>query len=75
MQYTWPALSAVWITIFGVFGLIGSGTVTGPGGLMLMLLGSVAPAIILTLDEKRQKAVATPQLPSSRRTPDSGRSG
>jgi hypothetical protein len=49
--------------------------VTGPGGLMLMLLGSVAPAIILTLDEKRQKAVATPQLPSSRRTPDSGRSG
>lgn len=65
MQYTWPALSAVWITILGVFGLIGSGTVTGPGRLILMLVGFAAPLIILTMDERRRKAVATPPLPST----------
>lgn len=66
MQYTWQALSAVWIAIFGVCGLIASGTVTGHGRLMLILVGFAAPAIILTIDEKLRKAARTvPYLSSS----------
>ena len=65
MQSTWQALSAVWITIFGIVGLVASGTVTGPGRLMLILVGFAAPAIILTIDEKRRKAVRTVPHPSS----------
>ena len=66
MQDTWQALSAVWLAIFGVFGLIASGAVTGPGRLMLILVGFLAPAIILTIDEKRRKAARpVPHLSSS----------
>ena len=65
MQYTWQALSTVWIMIFGVFGILASGTVTGPGRLMLMLVGVAAPPIVLAIDERLRKPVAVPQLPSS----------
>ena len=65
MQYTWQALSAVWITIFGVFGLVAFGTVTGPGRLILMLAGFIAPVIILTIDERLRKAARMAPHPSS----------
>jgi hypothetical protein len=54
--YTWPALAAVWMLIFGVFAAIASGTMTGINLGLLMLVGLAGPAIILALDEKRRKA-------------------
>lgn len=58
MQYTWQALSSVWVIIFTVFVLIASSTVTGNAGWLLMLSGVVAPAIILAIDEKLRKVPA-----------------
>ena len=64
MHYTWQALSAVWITIFGVFIAIASGTVAGPVLWLLALVGVAAPAIILTIDDRRRQAVPAPAAPS-----------
>jgi hypothetical protein len=56
MPYSWQALSAVWVIIFGVFALIAFGTVTGNGRWLLALGGILAPAIILAIDEKFRHA-------------------
>lgn len=70
MLYTWQALSAVWIVLFGVFALLASGTVAGRGGWLVALGGLAAPAIILAIDEKLRK---TPRpVPVLYRWPDSG---
>jgi hypothetical protein len=70
MQYTWQALSAVWIIIFGVFALLASAPISGVALWLIVLGGLVAPAMILAFDERHRK---TPQLaPIPSEWPNSG---
>lgn len=57
MPFTWQALSAVWVIIFGLFALVSSGMVTGNGVWLLVLGVLAAPAIILSAFGKLRKGV------------------
>jgi hypothetical protein len=58
MLYSWPALSAVWVVLFGVFAVLASGTVAGRAQWLVALAGLAAPAIILAIDERFRKTPA-----------------
>ena len=49
MPFTRRALGSVWLILFGLFAVSGSGRIVGPGVLLLVLGSLVAPAIMLTV--------------------------
>lgn len=57
MSYTYKALTSVWLIVFGLVGLSGSGMVVGSWILLLVAAALVMPALILTLCSKPRRAV------------------
>ena len=57
MPYTYRSLVVVWLIAFALAGLAGSGMVTGLGLLPLLVIGLLAPGLIL-----KAPAVVTSQL-------------
>ena len=60
MSYTYKALTLVWITVFGLAALSGTGMIAGSWLLLLVVAALVLPAITLTLSSK-PSALATAQ--------------
>lgn len=61
MSYTYKSLGLVWLIVFGLVALSGSGMVAGPWVLLLVLTALVMPALMLTLYSTPQGVVgATP---------------
>jgi hypothetical protein len=58
MSYTYKAFAAIWLIIFGLVALSGSGMVVGSWVLLLVGAALVMPALILTLCSKPRSTVA-----------------
>jgi len=48
MPYTFRSLVFLWVIIFGLFALAGSGVVAGPWLLLVLAVALAAPAVVLT---------------------------
>ena len=48
MPFHYRALASLWVIIFGLSTLSGSGTIVGPDVALLVLGGIVTPAVLLT---------------------------
>ena len=57
MSYTYKALALVWLIVFGLVALSGSGMVVGSWVLLLVGAALVMPALILTLRPKPRSTV------------------
>ena len=60
MSYTYKALTLVWLIVFGLAALSGSGMIAGSWVLLLVVAALVMPALTLTLCSK-PSAVTTAQ--------------
>jgi hypothetical protein len=70
MAFTYKAVTSVWVVIFGLVALSGSGTITGAGLVLLVLGGLVAPAIILSAAGKWRKVAVASATPAAYRLHD-----
>ena len=57
MPYTYKALALVWVVIFGLFAVAGSGVVVN-AWVLLLVLGALAVPLILTLSTRRSRQSA-----------------
>ena len=57
MSYTYKALTLVWLTVFGLAALSGSGVIAGPWVLLLVGAALVMPGLTLSLCSKPREAV------------------
>jgi hypothetical protein len=69
MPYRWQALSAVWMIIFAVFGLLASRSMSGPALWLIVLGGLAAPAIILAFDDRHRNTPQSAPIRSEQRNP------
>ena len=58
MMFRYKALAPIWVIVFGLFALSGSGTIARPGVVWLVLGGLVMPAILLAAGAKLWKESA-----------------
>jgi len=59
MSYTYKALTLVWLTVFGLAALSGSGMIAGSWVLLLVVAALVLPALTLTLFSKPSAPTTT----------------
>lgn len=57
MSYTYKSLALVWLIVFGLVALSGSGMVVGPWVLLLVVTALAMPALVLTLNSTPRTAV------------------
>jgi uncharacterized protein (DUF58 family) len=66
MPYTNKAIALVWLVIYGLVALSGTGAVTGSWVLLLVVAAFVLPALILTPWANLRSAVGATRTPADR---------